>query len=474
MQQSEKKFKQSESLSNETTVTAQVERSGTSLDELSEKDFILMENGKEVKDFKMTIEDSSAEQVVDIAFVVDVTRSMGPFIESAKSRLTAFVEESLSGKKYGKKYHTRMCISTFGDYTVRKCDVFYDNDPNDPSTLKQTEELKSELGKLHNATGGPDDPDPNNRDPGNNDKEENPMGALIDASKAPWRADAQRFVILVTDAAFLYSPDKQGVIGDKAPTMVDVNSAIDASQIVVMAVTPSVAGYDSAFQDQPSIIEKSGGEHFLFKSVMNPKSGVSIDTILDRIRSRVNASYKFTYTVDDDSNTNLDPTLPMAERKITLAFKDPKTGEITNVKTMSNFPTGVPKYTTQWTVADKEIDPSDADVTVAGKAMKNGTDYKITGKVIKFTKAPPASSEIIVKYYYVDNFANLRLEPISLKATMKEGDIEVKFNGIVARAADYRLQRDINNNISFTINPSVAKDNYYKIKEHNAILVNIQ
>jgi hypothetical protein len=141
---------------------------------------------------------------------------------------------------------------------------------------------------------------------------------------------------------------------------------------------------------------------------------------------------------------------------------------------MSNFPTGVPKYTTQWTVADKEIDPSDADVTVNGAAMKNGTDYKITGKVIKFTKAPQASSEIVVRYYYVDNFANLRLEPISLKSTMKEADIDVKFNGIKARAADYRMQRDINNNISFTINPSVAKDNYYKIKERNAILVNIQ
>jgi len=466
LHKSDIEFEQSKALSNETTVLAQVARSGTSLGELKKSDFVLMENGKEVKDFTLSLEDTKSEQVVDIAFVVDVTRSMGPFIEAAKARLTNFVNQSRA-----KGYHTRMCISTFGDYVVQKCERFYDNDPKDDKTLSQTEELISELAKMHAATGGPNDPDPLNRDPGNDDVPENPMGALIDVAGAPWRPDAQKFVILVTDAAFLYSPDNQGVIGANAPSMQQVNQAIEASQVVVMAVTPSVPGYNSTFQDQPDIVAKSNGEHFLFRDVINKR--VSLDDILDRIMSRVNATYKLTYKVDESTNTNLDPSLRMDQRQITVQFKNPENGTIEDVKASSSFPDGRPRYTTEWTLSDKAVSSEEIEVTVAGNRAAVG-DYQIVNNVIKFSKVPAASAKIHVKFYYADAFSNLRLKPISLSEEVKEANLKITLNNITARPQDYKIERDLNGNVSITLLPSVAANDYYNIKASRGLAFRVE
>lgn len=105
---SDNAFTQDQALTNETSVYVQVARQGTSIKNLNKQDFVLTENGKPVKNFSFSIQDTKAEQVVDIAFVVDVTGSMTPFIESAKVRLTEFIK---STRKKG--YHTRMCFSHF-------------------------------------------------------------------------------------------------------------------------------------------------------------------------------------------------------------------------------------------------------------------------------------------------------------------------------------------------------------------------
>lgn len=449
-------FEQSKALFNETSVQARVARTGTTITQLKREDFVVSENGTEVKNLKFTLQDTKAEQVVDIAFVVDVTRSMQPFISRAKSVLENFIKKSRA-----QGYHTRMCISTFGDKVVQHCHRFYDNDPKDKSTEKQTAELISEIAKMHAATGKPGD-----EDPGNNDKEENPMGALIDVSKAPWRPDAQKFVILVTDAGFLYSPDKQGVIGELAPTMAQTNQAIVNSQMTVMAVTPNMPGYTGSFQNEEGIVQKSKGKHFLFTDVVKGKQ--KLDDVLNLIMNSVNSTYKFTYTVEE--NQGLDATKAMSARQITVQFKNPATGKIEDVKSSSNFPDGRPKYTTEWKLANKDVQPSDVKVsmTVDGKSV-NAPQFEVAGNTIKFKEAPAPSAKIKVVFFYADPFSNLRLTPVTLSKSMKEQQLKVTFNGVQTRTQDISIDRDTEGNISITLLPSIATTNVYRIDENNGI-----
>lgn len=451
----ESSFEQSEALSNETTVLAQIERKGTAIKELTKSDFIITENGKEVKNFEFAIDDSKAEQVVDIAFVVDVTGSMTPFIEAAKVRLSEFIRTT---RKKG--YHTRMCLSTFGDYTVQKCEKFYDNDPKD-TTEAQTTELISELTKLRALKG--------DLDPGGKDIPENPMRALIDVGSAPWRSDAQKFVILVTDADFLFSPDKLGDIGATKgvlpPSMADVHASLESSQVAVMAVTPNLAGYNSSFQGLSSIVEKSGGEHFSFKGVISKPA--RLDDILNRIISRVEATYRLTYNAEEfDENHS---TLPIDQRKVVVQLRNKDEGAIKDQKVSAQYPNGRPQYETTWKIADKDVDTQDIQVTDGNGKTIPSSDYLIVGGAIKFNKPPAPKSKIKVVYYYVDNYANLRLEPVSLSPNVDEKRIKVTLNGIEARKQDIQIARDTAGNVSITLLPSVAKDNYYKVEESQGI-----
>lgn len=450
---------QDKALTNETTVLVQVEKTGTAVKNLKKEDFVLTENGKEVKNFQFSIEDTKAEQVVDIAFVVDVTGSMTPFIEAAKVRLSEFIKTT---RKKG--YHTRMCLSTFGDYTVQKCEKFYDNDPKD-QTGAQTNELISELTKLRALKG--------DLDPGGKDVPENSMRALMDAAAAPWRADAQKFVILVTDADFLYSPDKLGSIeatrGVPPPTMAEVHASLEASQVAVMAVTPSGPGYTSNFQNLSSIVEKSGGEHFLFKSVIQKPA--RLDEILNRIISRVNGTYKLTYNAEEfDENHS---TLPLDQRQVSVKLRDEKSGIVKDQKVTAQHPNGRPQYKTSFKLADKDVDPQDAEVTVNGKTVA-ATEYKISGSTLTFNKPPASEAKVKATFYYMDMYANLRLQPVSLNEKMQENNLKITLNGIEVRKQDVQIARDMSKNVSVTLLPTVATDNYYKILESNGIALKVE
>lgn len=456
---SEATFQQSEALTNETTVLLQIQRSGTNVRELTKEDFVLTENGRPVTQFDFAIEDTRAEQVVDIAFVVDVTQSMGPFIESAKARLTEFIRNTKS-----RGYHTRMCLSTFGDYTVQKCERFYDNDPRD-TVGAQTEELISEIARLRSLRGS--------EDPGGRDIPENPMRALIDVGQAGWRPDAQKFVILVTDAAFLYSPGNEGNLestrGVLPPTMAEVHASLESSQVAVMAVTPSLAGYNSNFQGVSSIVEKSNGEHFLFTSVMNRPA--MLNDVLDRIISRVEATYRLTYNAEEfDANHS---TLPLEQRNIRAELRDASSGQINDVRVSAQHPNGRPQYTSSWTISNRDVERERALVTVNETPVAD-SDYTITGGVIRFNTPPEPGSAIKVVYYYVDAYANLRLTPVSLNPALNESDLKITLNGIPARASDIQIDRDMSNNISITLLSSVAQDNHYKINDFNGIALRVE
>jgi len=198
MQPTTQSFTQEELEQNNSHVTFQIKKADSSLvTDLTKADFQVFENNLPITNFTLTKNSIQTAQTADIIFVVDVTGSMTSTIEAAKIKLINFIQKS---RELG--YHTRMCVITFGDYTVSPCNHFYDNDPQNSATETEVAELISEITKLKALKGS--------LDPGGSDLDENPMRALIDASKAPWQSNNQRFAILMTDAGFLYSPGHSG------------------------------------------------------------------------------------------------------------------------------------------------------------------------------------------------------------------------------------------------------------------------
>lgn len=414
------------------TITSyfQVNKENESVNGLTSKDISVQENGVPVANFALAADTERNDQVADIVFLVDITGTMVELIESAKLRLKEFVKTSRA-----RGYHTRMCIATFGDYVVQHCTRFYDNNPRDKSTEKQVVGLMRELNNLHAYRG-------QGHDPGWPDLDENPMGALIDTAKvAPWAPGSRRFVILVTDWGFLYSPDNQGwigktpqTIGQHAPTMKEVNQAIKDAQMNVFAATRMQHdhkgqhlvwdGYNTPFQGEPGIVQSSNGEYFDFDKVLSGE--ISLATILERILLRINTTYKLTYVVD--KNPGLDPTLPVDRRNVEIKLNDATRGLVKRGSVLSSMPTGRPNYKQVWKLSDYPILNDSMKVKIDGKDVAPA-EYTVSGGEIRFKSAPPSGAKLAFEFLYEEISRNLDLKPLSFEVPVDERTVKVTLNG---------------------------------------------
>lgn len=454
---SEINFKQINSFQNDISLHLNLTQVGTEVDSIDKSMIHIFHENQPISNFSLVKSSEQKDQVIDIAFVVDVTASMDKFIEDAKSRLVNFIHSALRNG-----IRTRMCVSTFGDYTVKKCDRFYDNNPNDTSTFAQTEELISEISKLRALKGA--------EDPGGRDFDENPMQAIVDVSKAPFRSEAQKFVILVTDAGFLYAPQNPGTLGNKAQTMEQVATAIKNSQITIFGITPVLPGYTSSLNGVDSIVEKSGGEHFLFQSVMN--GSTNLNQILDRVLDRVKSTYVLTYTLDDYSKIDLEKPVNFNNIKVEVK-ENSSIVKIEDIKYQASFPEGRPSYIQEWTFAYDDVDVRTVQVFINNKQL-NPTEYLIRGGVIKMKTPPALASSIVVKFKYLDESKNIRLKPVFLNRIVDENQLNITLNGVPARPQDLVLQRDLNNDLSIMIRPEALATNYYLVKENQGVFLDIQ
>ncbi len=467
---SEVQAEQSQFDKNNVSVLFQAMDGEVSINDLKSKDLVVTENSKTVSSFALEESDRQRHtQVADIVFLVDVTTSMGPFIESAKQHLKDFT-------RYARKegYRTRMCISTFGDYTVKKCDRFYENDPSKPNTEVQVKELLTELAALRAYKGS--------EDPGAPDYPENSMGALIDASTAPWAEGSLRFVILVTDADFLSSPNYQGYIGDKAPRMSEVTKAIKDSQMKVFAVTrkdhkgkqypnfrSTFDGYVTPFEGEPSIVESSQGEHYDFDSVISGKT--SLATILRNILNRISITYKLSYVVDQIPE--LDPTLRIENRDIKIQLKKSGPGEVKLISTSSSMPEGRPRYQKTWVMPKGEIRANTLQVYINNKKVPD-TEYTVQGNEISFNEVPAPGSQILYQFYYQDIAQNFRIEPMTLPGTTNAEKTKVFLNDIEAPPSDLIFEKTIEGNTGLRLADRVLSiDDPYKIVESKGLKVKV-
>lgn len=443
---------------NVTAISFQVKKpDGTLLDSLKKNDLFILEDLIPVNAFNLSKNTLETKEVVDIAFIVDVTASMSPTIESAKIRLTNFVRKS---REAG--YHTRMCLVTFGDYTVRRCDKFYDNDPSDASTLTQVDELISEITKLKALKGS--------QDPGGKDLNENPMRALIDTASAPWATNNQRFAILITDDGFLYSPGNSGAVGALAPQYSEVKSALAASKVKVFAATPSLAGYDKNFGSEKGIVSLSQGEWFNFADLMSGK--ITLDTILNRILTNVNTTFTITYVADQIPGLN--PSLELALRSFQVQLVNPQVGAIQNLQFNSSLPYGRADYKKEFALSvNKKIKKNSLKVLVDGVVVTKGFQLTNDGK-LKFDQAPGKASVIKVSYIYEQLKDSIILKPVLL-GQVDPRSVEVWLNGVKARASDFTVDRTMEGRYLVSLQDSALADSDpYKIFANNGLQFDVK
>lgn len=421
MQSTSQSFEQEELEQNNSHLTFQIKKADSSLvGNLNPNDFQIFENNQPVPNFTLTKNSTQDAQTADIIFVVDVTGSMTSTIEAAKIKLINFVQKT---RQTG--YHTRMCLVTFGDYTVSQCNHFYNNDPKDPSTEAEVTTLISEITKLKALKGS--------ADPGGTDLAENPMRALIDASKAPWQSNNQRFAILMTDADFLYSPGHSGKVGALAPKYEEIKQAIADSQMKIFAATPSLAGYDLNFKGQPGVVQLSQGEWFKYADLVSGK--ITFDSILNRILININTTFVADYVVEEQPDLN--PALPLTKRNISIQLKDPTLGTVTSLQLKSNLPDGRKDYATEFKLTDKKINLTSVQVLIDNVVT---TDYQVNANgVLVFKKAPHKKAKIDIKYLLLDPKDSLVVRPLTIPATTDDTSIEVYLNSVLAKKSDYTV-----------------------------------
>lgn len=468
---------------NEVTATFTAKDShGESVKNLLPTDLLVQENGIKVWPFSLEKSiDNRFYDTVEIALVLDVTGTMARFIHTMTSTLQNFIEKS---RKAG--YHTRICFSTFGDYTVKPCGKFYDNNPNDPSTKSQMHDLISQLNEVKAGVGPKDDK-------GWPDLAENSMRGLIDATQAKWTPGAQKFVILVTDWGFLYKANRPGDEdnsgntppgGDASPERFEKNNvpkfsqvigAIKSSGVKVFAVTRTEHvyspkdgaentwdlfhgqpikygqllkwdGYNTPFQGEPSIVEASGGAYFNFDEIIaNPSK---LDNVFNTVIEHLNITWKLTYVADQVPGLN--PAISNDKRRLEITSTKAKIGDL---KYSSSIPKGHAEPRTVFKGADSAIQVGSEEVLVDG--VKQSTSaYSVKGGDIVFRAPPAPGAKIDVSYYYEAAEKNFRTKPIVLAGSAKPENTTVKLNGVIARPEHISFGKDLSGFTTLSLSPS--------------------
>ncbi|MBP6672417.1 MAG: VWA domain-containing protein, partial [Bacteroidetes bacterium] len=216
---------------------------------LRPQNVFLSENGSRIQNFTLQKDTSGGVNALDLIFVLDVTGSMGGTIDGVKNNIIEFAD---SLKKRGVDY--RLGMVTFLDEIENVYDF-----TNDVNAFKQ-------LVALQNAHGGGDAP-------------ENSLEALYRATQYPFRNEANRVVIWITDITY----HENNVVTQRTKTQV-VNALLN-SDVTVHAIGPQA--YQTVWYNP--IIEPTGGKFYDIY-------GNFRDILLDISRMKTSSRFLLTYT----------------------------------------------------------------------------------------------------------------------------------------------------------------------------------
>ncbi len=424
LQSKNESFIQDTALDNTITLTFRAKDSeGFNINNVKKEDLLVDENQKNISDFSLTQDQQNIGKKVDVVIVLDVTNSMEETIQLVKEKVSGFVHQLEA-----KKWNSTLCLVTFRDDTVQTCSRIVEDDPRTP----QNENLDYFLGELAKAKTKP-----------SGDWDENQLKGLIDASeKTPWRDNAQRVEVLMTNSTFSYAPQNRGDAGDKAPTYEETVSVLSRKQINLFTVAPKAAGYSKAFSPQWSALhEIRGGSYFNFQKMLS--GSVPLDQIFNSIIDRLATDYKLTYS----SNTNgLDSELPLAQRLSRIQFKNSNAGSITLVQQSADWPSGTPEMRKKWKLSSPVSRMGLQKIYVNG-VLVSKTDYSLDNSELIFKKAPKSQAQISIVYDTLDLEQSLSQFSFDFKSEADLLHSRWFINDEIIESAKLNVHFDANSNV---------------------------
>jgi VWFA-related protein len=193
------------------------------------------------------------QRPVDIVFVLDTTGSMGSHIQMIKETIISFAE-TLEGRH--RDY--RLGLVTYGD------------DVRESHTFTNEVALFSDWIEAQDADGGGNEP-------------ENALGGLQQAAGFPFRAEAQRLILLITDAPlheYGDGPDSDVSFDDPLLTVEATAARLAAASVSVYGVTPGMSDY-------VDLAEQTGGQIY---SIYD-----DLGQIVDNLGTAIANQYRITY-----------------------------------------------------------------------------------------------------------------------------------------------------------------------------------
>jgi S-layer protein (TIGR01567 family) len=216
---------------------------------LNSKNFRIYEDDNDIREFSISFEKSA----LDIAFVFDDTSSMKYIIDIMKERTQGFVDRI-------KKHNTRFLLISFKDNVQMRTQWTFNS-----------EEFKNGIKSLQ-ASGGGDTPEAS-------------LDAVAYANSSGFRKDANKFIILITDAPSHHRDD--GSIISKY-TKEEVIREIRSTGSKIIVVSPKTP-LDANYIDMKQIADETGGKHI---DIQNANFSNIIAVISDIITGFYNISYR--------------------------------------------------------------------------------------------------------------------------------------------------------------------------------------
>lgn len=439
-------FQQDQYDRNETSVSFQVlNERGLNVSGLTKTDIELSENNRVVGTLDLSSQSVNLGQKADIVFVIDVTSSMQPTINSVKTKVREFVE-----KMQQNRIQALLCLVTFRDKTEKKCETIVEDNPQTP----QNENLENFLSEVSNL-----------RASGGGDTDENQLRAMMDAAVTPWRSGSQRLAILITDAPFHYQPDNKGNAGSNAPFYTEAMTSVQNSQMTLFAVAPPRDGYNRDFQGNPSLVSLSRGQYFNYSDMVS--GVVGMETIFQTIVDRVSTRYMAKYVIED--NPNLDSSESLSSKRFQLRVPGFPQYTVQILGTSSTRPQGHPEFKKQFILSKKaRLASKSFSVKVNGQPWL--TPVRLEESQVVFEVAPPAGSRVEVAYDAASLKEGLKLKSLVLPSGLEVTSMRVLYNGREVLMEELRLSRDDNGSIildpAFTV---LSEEDPYRVIDRRGL-----
>ena len=430
---------------------------GLNIRNLQEEELTLSENQIEVTNYTLSSQSQKLDHTLEVVFAIDTGGSMDEYDHIVKENITYLVN-----KLAETQLHTSFCFVAFKDLVKRHCNNFF---PDNPLTPQNDNILKflSDISRLEFQRGG--------------SYHQNALGGVLSASQAPWNANTQRIVILITDALFWTSVNK-GESKGTAPDYEDVLKSLTDNNIQAFTLAQDYDGFSKDYFGHPSLSDATSGQWFDIKNLNDQ----DMDNILGQIRDQIDITYKIEYFVEDQEGLNA--LLPLEDRYISLTSNLAVSTDVMDIQieaVHSSTPDGSQQLQSYWRLnQNTAINENYVFVTVNEQPEY---DFSIENGEIVFSNPPPSGSKIFIQYEAGRLRDNIREHPILLPTDPKHQDssniqidsVSLKLNDVIVSDQDFEITfSDPTENIQLHLSENIFDDtDPYNIRSSGELKISL-